>query len=99
MIYNVPMPSLGADMDHGKLMIWKIKPGDEVKKGQMIAEVETTKSTVEIESFKEGRVLDLLGKVGEDVPVGQPIARFEVAGSDLAPEPPVKYDVVLPEVT
>jgi pyruvate dehydrogenase E2 component (dihydrolipoamide acetyltransferase) len=86
MIYNVPMPSLGADMDHGKLMNWKIKPGDEVKKGQMIAEVETTKSTVEIESFKEGRVLDLLGKIGEDVPVGQPIARFEVVGSDLAPE-------------
>jgi pyruvate dehydrogenase E2 component (dihydrolipoamide acetyltransferase) len=42
MKYQVPMPSLGADMDQGKLMDWKIKVGDEVKKGQTIAVVETT---------------------------------------------------------
>jgi len=88
MKYHVPMPSLGADMDQGKLMEWKIKAGDEVKKGQAIAVVETTKSTVDIESFREGKVLELVGKIGEQISVGAPIAIFEVEGSDLAPSAP-----------
>ena len=78
MKYNVPMPSLGADMDQGKLMEWLIKPGSEVKKGQTIAVVETTKSAVEIESFRDGIVLELLAKEGEDINVGKTIATFEV---------------------
>jgi pyruvate dehydrogenase E2 component (dihydrolipoamide acetyltransferase) len=78
MKYFVPMPSLGADMDQGKLMKWLIKPGDEIKKGQAIAVVETTKSTVEIESFKEGKVLELIGKEGEEIRVGSSIATFEI---------------------
>jgi len=88
MKYHVPMPSLGADMDQGKLMEWKIKAGDEVKKGQAIAVVETTKSTVDIESFREGKVLELVGKIGEQISVGAPIAIFEVEGSDLASSVP-----------
>lgn len=79
MKYFVPMPSLGADMDQGKLMKWLIKPGDEIKKGQAIAVVETTKSTVEIESFKEGKVLELIGKEGEEIRVGSSIATFEIS--------------------
>lgn len=78
MKYTVTMPSLGADMDQGKLMVWKIKAGDEVKKGQIIATVETTKSAMEIESFRDGRVLELVGKEGEELRVGSPIALFEV---------------------
>jgi len=78
MKYHVPMPSLGADMDQGKLMAWKIKRGDEVKKGQIIATVETTKSAVEIESFREGKVLELVGKEGEELRVGSTIAIFDV---------------------
>ncbi len=82
MKYNVPMPSLGADMDQGKLMLWKIRPGDNVIKGQSIAVVETTKSTVEIESFKNGKVLELIGGEGEEIPVGKVIALFEVEGAE-----------------
>lgn len=78
MIYDFKMPSLGADMDTGKLMEWKIKVGDEVKKGQSIAVVETSKSTVEIESFRDGVVLELVGHLGDDIPVGQIIAKFDV---------------------
>jgi pyruvate dehydrogenase E2 component (dihydrolipoamide acetyltransferase) len=78
MKFNVPMPSLGPDMDYGRLMKWKIRPGEEVKKGQIIAVVETTKSAVEIESYRDGMVLDLLGKEGEEIHVGSPIAIFEV---------------------
>jgi pyruvate dehydrogenase E2 component (dihydrolipoamide acetyltransferase) len=82
MKYNVPMPSLGADMDQGKLMVWKIKAGDEVKKGQTIATVETTKSAVEIESFRDGRVLEIVGKEGEELRVGSTIAIFDVQGDE-----------------
>lgn len=82
MKYQVPMPSLGADMDLGKLMVWKIKPGDEVKKGQTIATVETTKSAVEIESFRDGKVLELVGKEGEELRVGNTIAIFDVKGEE-----------------
>lgn len=80
MRYEVKMPSLGADMESGKLMEWKIVPGAFVRKGQTIAIVETTKSAVEIESFREGRVIELLGKIGEIIPVGQIIASFDVEG-------------------
>lgn len=79
MKYIVPMPSLGADMEEGKLMAWKIAPGNSVKKGQTIAVVETTKSAVEIESFYDGVVLDLLGQIGDSIHVGTPIAAFEIA--------------------
>ena len=82
MKYNVPMPSLGADMDQGKLMVWKIKVGDEVKKGQSIAIVETTKSAVEIESFRDGKVLELVGKEGEELRIGSTIAIFDVQGEE-----------------
>ncbi len=83
MRYSVPMPSLGADMDQGKLMLWKIKAGDEVKKGQTIATVETTKSAVEIESFRDGKVLELLGSEGQELRVGSTIAIFEVQGEEI----------------
>ncbi len=82
MKYNAPMPSLGADMDQGKLMVWKIKAGDEVKKGQTIATVETTKSAVEIESFRDGKVLELVGKEGEELRVGSTIAIFDIEGEE-----------------
>lgn len=82
MKYTVTMPSLGADMDQGKLMDWKIKIGDSVKKGQTIAVVETSKSAVEIESFRDGRVLELKAKIGEIIPVGGAIAFFEVKEED-----------------
>lgn len=88
MKYNVTMPSLGADMEQGKLMEWKIKPGDMVKKDQTIAVVETTKSAVEIESFRDGKVLELIGKIGDDIPVGQTIAFFEVEGEEKATSEP-----------
>lgn len=89
MKYNVPMPSLGADMDQGKLMVWKIKAGDEVKKGQTIATVETTKSAVEIESFRDGKVMELVAKEGEEFKVGSIIAIFDVQGEEVkeVPEP------------
>jgi pyruvate dehydrogenase E2 component (dihydrolipoamide acetyltransferase) len=64
------MPSLGADMESGFLREWKVKPGDRVKRGDIIAEVETQKGIIDIEVFDEGTIGELLIKVDDKVPVG-----------------------------
>lgn len=64
------MPSLGADMEAGTLIEWRKKPGDSVKRGDIIAEVETQKGLIEIEVFDEGIISELLIKEGTKVPVG-----------------------------
>lgn len=68
------MPSLGADMEAGTLIEWRKKPGDFVKRGDIIAEVETQKGLIEIEVFDEGIVGVLLIKEGAKVPVGTAMA-------------------------
>ncbi len=70
------MPSLGADMEAGKLVEWLIKPGDRVKHGDIVAVVETQKGAIEIEVFETGEVERVLVDVGTDVPVGTPLARI-----------------------
>lgn len=70
------MPSLGADMERGKLVEWLVKPGDYVHKGDIVAAVDTDKAVMEVESFDEGVVAELLVEVGATVPVGAPLARI-----------------------
>jgi len=68
------MPSLGADMESAILMEWLIKEGDVVKKGQVIAEVETSKGVIEIEVFEDGIVEKLLVEPETECDVGTPLA-------------------------
>ncbi|MFV5685260.1 dihydrolipoamide acetyltransferase family protein [Flavobacterium sp. GB2R13] len=68
------MPSLGADMEDATLIEWKKKPGDTVKRGDIIAEVETQKELIEIEIFEEGIIAELLFKEGAKIPVGTVMA-------------------------
>jgi pyruvate dehydrogenase E2 component (dihydrolipoyllysine-residue acetyltransferase) len=70
------MPSLGADMEAGTLVEWMIKPGDSVKRGDVVAVVETQKGAIEIEIFETGQVERILVDVGGKVPVGTPLARI-----------------------
>ena len=70
------MPSLGADMEHGKIVEWLVKPGDYVRRGDLVAVVDTDKTVMDVESFQEGVVADLLVDIGETVPVGTPLARI-----------------------
>jgi pyruvate dehydrogenase E2 component (dihydrolipoamide acetyltransferase) len=81
------MPALGADMEAGTLVEWLIKPGDWVKRGDVVAVVETQKGAIEIEIFSEGVVSELVVPVGAKVPVGSLIAHIGVPGE--APTPPV----------
>lgn len=68
------LPFIGADMDEGKLLQWQVKPGDIVKHGQVVAVVDTSKAAVDVESWQEGTVFELLVKPGETVPVGAVLA-------------------------
>lgn len=77
------LPSLGADMDEGTLLEWKVKPGDPVKKGQVVAVVDTAKAAVDVECWQEGVVRELVAQPGDRMPVGAVMARLLEAG-----EPP-----------
>lgn len=68
------LPFLGADVDEGKLLQWRIQPGDTVKRGQVIAVVDTSKAAVDVESWQEGTVSELLARPGDVVPVGHILA-------------------------
>lgn len=78
------LPSLGADMDEGTLIAWKVAPGDTVSRGQVIAVVDTTKAAVDVESWEEGVVQELLIAPGDTVPVGAVIARLLAPGEEPA---------------
>lgn len=68
------MPSLGADMDEGRITEWLVHPGDHVARGQIIVIVETDKSDIEVEVFEDATVQEILVGEGEVVAVGTPIA-------------------------
>lgn len=80
------LPSLGADMDEGKLVEWQVAPGDTVTKGQIVAVVETTKAAIDVECWLTGTVHELLISPGDTVPVGTLIATL-LAPGETAPEP------------
>src|SRR5436190_508645 len=68
------MPALGMAQETGKLLQWLKSPGDSVTKGEPLMEIETDKTTVEIESPATGVLANVTAQVGDDVPVGQRIA-------------------------
>lgn len=81
------MPSLGADMESAVLVEWKVKAGDHVSKGDVIAEVETSKGVIEIEVFEDGIIEQLLVEEETECGVGTPLAMIK---SDS--EPSVQAD-------
>ncbi len=68
------MPSLGADMDEGTLVAWHLAVGDHVTRGDVVAEVDTDKSVIDVETFATGTVEEILVGEGQRVPVGTPLA-------------------------
>src|SRR6478672_1136863 len=85
------MPSLGADMEAGTLVEWLVKPGDRVKRGDIVAVVETQKGAIEIEIFDTGQIEQILVDLNSKVPVGTPLARIrtdlETAAGAATPTP------------
>jgi pyruvate dehydrogenase E2 component (dihydrolipoamide acetyltransferase) len=87
-VIEFKLPSLGSDMDEGKLLEWHVKPGDHVKKGDVLALVDTSKAAVDVEVWEEGTVHELLVQPGETVPVGTVLARLVAPGEAPGKEPP-----------
>jgi len=73
-VYEIAMPQLSDSMEEGTLISWKVKAGDEVKVGDVIADVESDKAIMEVQSFKDGVVRELKLKKGEIALVGTVIA-------------------------
>ena len=78
------MPSLGADMEAGQLVEWLVAPGDVVGRGDVVAVVETQKGAIEVETFEAGTVQRLIATIGQDLPVGAPMALI-LAEDEAAP--------------
>ena len=86
---DILMPALSPTMEEGKLAKWNIKPGDTVEAGQVIAEIETDKATMEVEAVDEGVVDAILVPEGaEGVKVNTPIARLKGEGDAASAPPP-----------
>jgi pyruvate dehydrogenase E1 component beta subunit len=90
MATELKMPALSPTMEEGTLAKWLVKEGDSVKSGDILAEIETDKATMEFEAVDEGRIAKILVPEGTDgVKVGQPIAILAADGeqiTDLTPE-------------
>jgi pyruvate dehydrogenase E2 component (dihydrolipoamide acetyltransferase) len=80
---EVPMPKLSMTMEEGELITWVKHEGDQVRAGEVIAEVNSDKVEMEVESPADGTLVRLAAAEGEVVPVGAPIATLETEAEDL----------------
>jgi len=85
-MYEIVMPQLSDSMDEGKLISWKVKEGQKVNTGDVIAEVESDKAIMEVQSFKSGVIQEIRAKEGDVVPVGEVIAKIETDSVKAAKE-------------
>lgn len=81
---NFVMPKLGADMTEGKLVAWRVKAGDAVRRGDIIADIETDKGVIEVEVFATGVIDQLLVQPDATVPVGTALAIVREEGAERA---------------
>ncbi len=79
----VNMPKLGFDMAEGTLVRWVKAEGEEIERGEVLAEIETDKATVEVESQATGVIIRHLAEEGTALPVGDPIAVVGEAGEEV----------------
>lgn len=84
-MFEFKLPSLGADMDEGTLLEWKVKPGEAVHKGQVVAIVDTSKAAIDIEIWQDGTLQELRVAPGDKVPVGAVLAILTAPGEIALP--------------
>lgn len=73
----IQMPKLGYDMETGRVAAWTKRVGDRVQRGDVIAEIETEKTTVEMEAPASGTLVEIVAEPGTELPVGTPIGYLE----------------------
>lgn len=91
------MPSLGADMEAGRLVEWLIAPGDVVRRGDVVAVVETQKGAIEVETFEAGTIQRLIATIGQELPVGAPMALIMAEGKTAPEHQAAEVALALPE--
>jgi 2-oxoisovalerate dehydrogenase E2 component (dihydrolipoyl transacylase) len=85
--FEFKLPDIGEGIAEAEIVAWHVKVGDTIAEDQQIADMMTDKATVEMESPVAGKVLELAGEVGEQVPIGSVLAVIETAGADRTAEP------------
>ena len=93
---DVNMPKLSDTMEEGSIVEWKKSSGDEVKKGDVLAEVESDKATFDLEAESDGK-LEILVEKGVPAKVGAPIARIGAGGGEASAPAPEKKAPPKPE--
>ena len=86
MRYEFKLPDIGEGIAEAEIVAWHVKVGDEIAEDQQIADMMTDKATVEMESPVAGKVVELAGEVGDQIPIGSVLAVIETAGADRAAE-------------
>jgi len=85
--FEFKLPDIGEGIAEAEIVAWHVKVGDEIAEDQQIADMMTDKATVEMESPVAGKVIELAGEVGDQVPIGSVLAVIETEGADRAAEP------------
>ena len=83
---EVTMPRLSDTMEEGTIAAWLKKPGEQVNKGDVIAQIETDKATMDLTSFESGTLQEILAPEGSTVPIGKPVARIGSGAAVAAPK-------------
>lgn len=94
---NIPMPKMGESVTEGTIIKWHKKPGDTVKKDEIIFEISTDKVDTEIPSPDAGVIIEILRNEGDTVPVGEFVAVLATAGELAADSTPEHVNVNIPE--
>src|SRR5712692_8614907 len=76
---DVTMPRLSDTMEEGTIASWLKKPGEKVDRGEVIAQIETDKATMDLTAFEAGTLQEILAPEGTTVAIGQPVARIGAA--------------------
>src|ERR671933_218450 len=84
---EITMPRLSDTMEEGTIASWLKKPGDQVNRGDVIAQIETDKATMDLTAFESGTLQEILVPEGQTVPIGQAVAR--IGSGAAAPQQPV----------
>lgn len=84
MAVKIEMPKLSDTMEEGVIAKWNVEEGDKVSSGDVIAEVETDKATMEVEVFDDGTILKILAKEGDAIPLGGLMAVVGEEGEDIS---------------
>jgi 2-oxoisovalerate dehydrogenase E2 component (dihydrolipoyl transacylase) len=85
--YEFKLPDIGEGIAEAEIVAWHVKVGDTIGEDQQIADMMTDKATVEMESPVAGKVIELAGEVGDQIPIGSVLAVIETEGADRAAEP------------